>query len=510
MVYIYSLPSETLQYPDVRNLTLKSYLNRNHIKYKYVDLVDYLINDILYKNKKIKKTIDDIRSDNTDLLESNMLFLKEYNLFLEKYNLSFHRNYSFNKIIKSIDDLIDASFDISKFIDLFKVDKYNNDDIIYLGVQYGYQLPFAICYAKKIKSINSTVKVILGGNYLTQICESNKIILEKIKEFDAIILFAHGISVLNLIKYYNNKKTILYNIIERNNKLILKNDIKDDYNDYSIDYSDIDLSRYLSKQRIMPVLLNYGCYHHKCSFCAHYYYYGNYMKLNTSNICNIILKEYNDNKFDKIVFLDECIPEKQILDVANFFIDKNINTIWMMETRISNGFIDEKKVRLLYDSGCRFVSFGIESYNKVILKKMNKNIDIKIVNTVLKNFFENGIAVSSTFMIGYPGENLFNIYKTLHFIKNNKYLDLFGLNVFRLARNSLIANNMNIKFEDNNLIYIYDNKIIDKILKMFLINKKISRVEQIKKMVLNRCDYLFINRNNYSMNFREANYEYKC
>ena len=45
---------------------------------------------------------------------------------------------------------------------------------------------------------------------------------------------------------------------------------------------------------------------------------------------------------------------------------------------------------------------------------------------------------------------------------------------------------------------------------MFLINKKISRVEQIKKMVLNRYDYLFINRNNYSMNFREANYEYKC
>ncbi len=511
MVYIYSLPSEVLQYPDIRNLSLKNYLNNNHIKNIYIDFVDYLINDILCKNSLIKNTIDDIRNEKINLLEANKKFLVEFNKFLNQYNLTFDRNYSFKKIIKNIDDLINISKDISKFIDLFPIEKYKNDDIVFLGVQYGYQLPFAICYAKRIKETNHNTKIILGGNYLTQIYDLNKLILSKIHNVDAIIIFGHGVTFLNIIKYYQGEKVLLTNTILKNNtEYIIKKDINDKYKNYSIDYRDINFDRYLARKRIMPVLLNYGCYYHKCNYCTHHFYYSNYIKLDTKKICDNILKEYNNNKFDCIVFLDECIPEEQILYVAKYFLDKKINTTWMMETRISKVFLNEENVKLLYRSGCRFISMGIESYNKRILRDMNKNIDIKDIKPILKAFFNIGIVTSATFMVGYPTENLFNIYKTLYFIKKNKYLDLFGLNVFKLVRNSILSLNMNIKFKDNNLVYIKDNKRLNKvhnILFQFKKNKKINRVENIKNMVLNRSDYLFINRECYSMNYRRINYE---
>ena len=97
MIYIYSLPSEVLQYPDVRNIILKSYLKKNHIKNKYIDCVDYLINDILYKDRSIKKAIDDIRDDSINLLEANKNFINKFNMFLDKYNLFFDKNYKFKK-----------------------------------------------------------------------------------------------------------------------------------------------------------------------------------------------------------------------------------------------------------------------------------------------------------------------------------------------------------------------------------------------------------------------------
>lgn len=88
---------------------------------------------------------------------------------------------------------------------------------------------------------------------------------------------------------------------------------------------------------------------------------------------------------------------------------------------------------------------------------MNKGIDIKSIKKVLRNFFNSNIIVSSTFMIGYPKENIFNIYKTLNFIKKFKYIDVFGLNIFVLSRNSILYNELGFKSNNINLIYRFKN-----------------------------------------------------
>ena len=124
----------------------------------------------------------------------------------------------------------------------------------------------------------------------------------------------------------------------------------------------------------------------------------------------------------------------------------------------------------------------------------------------MKNFFQVGISTSATFMIGYPTENIFNIIRTLKFIKNFKYLDTFGLRMFHYMRNSILVNLGNLdEASDLNLIYrkADDNyDFYNSILEKFNHLEKIKKFLEFRKKVLYRSQYLYLDRKKYSLNYR--------
>ena len=515
MIYLYTLPSSNFSYPDIKNILYSTYLKNNSIRYKMYDYTDYFLNNMLVNDnlEKLGYDIDkikhDIKDKNKDLLEVNKKFIKAVNKYLEEFGINYINNHGFayNYLIRNIDDLINVEKEISEFIDNFPLDNYKNNDIIFLNVSYGFQVPMALGLTKRIKNSNSNVKIIWGGNYLTQINKNCNELIRKAKVIDAIIIFNHIKTFADIIKYYSKEKVDLCNVITAYKEYEISKDIKDSISDYYLDYNDIDLNIYLSRDKIMPILLNYGCYYHRCNFCAHFYHYGNYMKMNIKKTCEMIKKMYRHKKFDSIVFVDECIPPEMMVDISKYFIDNDINIKWMFETRINKSYLNFNTVKLLSDAGCKFVSFGIESYNNKILKLMDKGIDTYIIKKTLKNFYNAGIVVSSTFMIGYPKESYFNIFRTLNFISRFKYIDIFGLNVFVLARNSFLCDNINHDCSGIHLTYRFkgDNKErLEKILKIFNQKKKLKKFNNIKSCLLNRSDYLYIDRENFSINYRKV------
>ena len=52
------------------------------------------------------------------------------------------------------------------------------------------------------------------------------------------------------------------------------------------------------------------------------------------------------------------------MKLATYLIDNDINIKWMVETRIDRKYIEKNFPKILYNSGCREISFGVESYNK--------------------------------------------------------------------------------------------------------------------------------------------------
>jgi len=537
MINLYTLPGFAFNLPSLSVPLIKGYLEENNILSHQYDLsisfFEKCVNSSYIKtkykdyhkslNKKEKDVINNIHIDikhlkskkiNTKrIIKSNENLLRFLNIYSNIFNISWsYKGLEFDSKIKTIDDLLKFSFNNkNKIFDCVLKISNNKAKINYISVQYPFQLPYALRLAKYIKKSNSDSKVILGGDYITHIIKNAEELITKCDYIDAILFFGEYKYLIELIDFYTqNKRNNIKNTIIRNNEKLIINEIEkcDKYtkNMYVPSFKDLDLNKYISNLKLVSLTLSYGCYHSKCKFCSRYFYYNGYAKYDINKIFNLIKKLYYEEEIEAIYFIDECVPPNILKELANFLIENEIKIKWMVETRIDKELENKEVSELLYKSGCREISFGIESYNKKILKDMNKQIDLKVAKKVMKNFFESGICVSATFMIGYPTESIFNILRTLCFIKKFKYLDTFGLGVFHYMRNSILVNNSNLnEKEDLNLIYRKYNDNYDfynNLIEKFNLNSKIKKFVKIRKKVLYRSEYLYLDRKEYSLNYK--------
>ena len=83
-------------------------------------------------------------------------------------------------------------------------------------------------------------------------------------------------------------------------------------------------------------------------------------------------------------------------------------------------------------------------------------------------------------------------------------IDNFGLNKFLLVRNSELSKDYNIKSDDLNLILEYNYKhYLNYIIYLFNKLYKIRKYLNIRNSVIHRVQYLYLDRNIISLNFRK-------
>lgn len=539
MIYLYTLPGVAFNAPQISIPLIKGYLNENNISTKQIDLsiefFEKCVNS-LYISRKLKnyystlhkddrKIVDNIdkyisylkskKINTSKIIDANEKLLKYLNIYSNCFDIEWNRKgLSFSSKLSTIDDVLTFALSTKNkiFDSILKIPKSKEKNIYYLSIQYPFQLPYAIRFAKKIKDSNYESKIIFGGDYITHIIKNADELIKKCNYIDGLVFFGEHRYLLELINYFNGNKNInIPNTIVRKNEKIIKNKIEKcniyEKNMYVPSFDDLKLDKYISNLKLVPLTLNYGCYHSKCNFCSRYFYYNGYAKYNIEKIFSLIKKLYREDLIEAIYFMDECVPPEILIKLAKYLLANNIKIRWMVETRIDKILQNKDVSQLLYDSGCREISFGIESYNKNILKDMNKQIDLKVAKKVMKNFFESGISVSATFMIGYPTENIFNIIRTLNFIRRFKYIDTFGLSVFNYMRNSKLvsdsnlneSSDLNLIYRKNNDNYEFYNKIIDK----FNTLNKIKGFSNIRNKILYRSEYLYLDRETYSLNYKK-------
>ena len=161
---------------------------------------------------------------------------------------------------------------------------------------------------------------------------------------------------------------------------------------------------------------NFGCKHmlyiyaakgcpNSCAFCYNKDFHKcKYRKRPMESVLRDIRYLVENHGADGFYFADElwCRNKRELRDVCDSLRSLNLDFRWGCQTRI--GLFDEDDFRYMYNAGCRWVLFGVESGSKRILAAMNKRIAYdKIVQTV-HDCRNAGIATVGSFMIGYPGE----------------------------------------------------------------------------------------------------------
>ncbi|MFH1790369.1 MAG: radical SAM protein [Candidatus Omnitrophota bacterium] len=180
---------------------------------------------------------------------------------------------------------------------------------------------------------------------------------------------------------------------------------------------------------IAPIIVTRGC-PFSCTFCA-----GNLISgktLRTRGVRSVL---------DEIVMLrrDYGIREFHVID-DNFTMNRefakellkglkalDLGMSWAVPNGIRMDTVDDELLDLMKETGLYLVSLGIESGSDRVLKLMKKSLTTGKVRQQVRLIRSHGLEVAGFFILGFPGETVEDIKKTIAF---SLELDLIRANFF--------------------------------------------------------------------------------
>lgn len=325
----------------------------------------------------------------------------------------------------------------------------DNYDIISLSMTDLSQIVSVFTLAEKLKQ-KTNAKIILGGNYSTQIYDK---IMEHTDIFDDFIdylIIGDGeIALTELCHYIDGKTEIskVPNLVFKNekNEIVSTGFSCERINMDSLayaDFSDYDMSKYFSPDPTFPIQLSKGCYWGKCSFCDYPYGQQSYCPKKIDRIIDELKHFINNYGASKFMFVDEAIPPKFYNMLALAIIKEGLKINFYSFARLEDGYTPEV-LKNLYDAGARLFLWGYECHSERIMKLMNKGIDVDKRLSILADARKAGIWNNGLFMFGYPTETLEETKETMKVIRENRdIIPSCTLSNFSLKKNSALIKNM--------------------------------------------------------------------
>ncbi|HNW26671.1 MAG TPA: radical SAM protein, partial [Candidatus Gastranaerophilaceae bacterium] len=101
------------------------------------------------------------------------------------------------------------------------------------------------------------------------------------------------------------------------------------------------------------------------------------------------------------------------IGLCEAIIESGLKITWSSNTRADTA--DDEMAELMYDSGCRLVSIGVESGSQFILDKIGKKVTIDDIRDTVKIFKRAKIKTYNYFVIGLPWDDEDTIEQTINF-----------------------------------------------------------------------------------------------
>ena len=163
------------------------------------------------------------------------------------------------------------------------------------------------------------------------------------------------------------------------------------------------------------VKVSRGCPFH-CFFCLATPVSGS--KVRVRSVENIVeeikecVEKYNIKNF---LFWSDVFnfDREWTMDLCQAIIDSGLEITWSSNTRADTA--DADMAELMYESGCRLVSIGVESGSQYVLDKIGKNLTVDDIRATVKIFKKAKIKIYNYFVIGLPWDDESTIEQTIRF-----------------------------------------------------------------------------------------------
>jgi len=258
-------------------------------------------------------------------------------------------------------------------------------------------------------------------------------------------LFELLFAIKNSKRIYSKIKGIAY--INKTNHKIIKTPLRplnENLDNISFaDYDQLDMKYYTNASpyairgcflRSTYLLATRGC-PSTCTFCVAqklrcYNGGGKYTRVRSAtNLISEIKNLKNKYHIDSFYFIDDLftINKENVKKFCQLLKNENLNLLWGCSSKVST--LDEDILKVMSESGCIQIDFGVERGSNQALKIIKKGITIEMVSNIFSLCHKYHIRTFANFLVNLPEETKKDLNDIVKF-SNKLKPDIVSVNVF--------------------------------------------------------------------------------
>ena len=187
----------------------------------------------------------------------------------------------------------------------------------------------------------------------------------------------------------------------------------------------IPLSNYLdngfgfgvNRGRSMPILATRGC-PYQCTFCSNPSMWTTRWIARDPHLLLEEMKEYirryQVTNFD-FYDLTAIVKKEWTVDFCRLIKQSGLEFTWQLPSGTRSEAIDAEVSQLLYEAGCRNMTYAPESGSPAVLKRIKKKVDLHRMKISMRGAIKNGLNVKANIILGFPDETHREVWETLKF-----------------------------------------------------------------------------------------------
>ncbi len=173
-------------------------------------------------------------------------------------------------------------------------------------------------------------------------------------------------------------------------------------------------------RRWTTIITSRGCPFH-CVFCSIHCISGFAWRPRTpGNVMKEIDSVVEDYGINHILFEDDNMTLRidRAKEIYRGLIERGYDLSWTAPNGLRADTLDMESLQLMKKSGCAGFSIAVESGDqKVNNEIVRKNLNLKVVEKVVKNAKKAGLPTTAFFILGFPGEKIENMKTSIRYAK---------------------------------------------------------------------------------------------
>jgi magnesium-protoporphyrin IX monomethyl ester (oxidative) cyclase len=172
--------------------------------------------------------------------------------------------------------------------------------------------------------------------------------------------------------------------------------------------------------RIAQMTTSRGC-PFQCTYCAKNVTWGkSYRTRSAANVLEELEYLVAEYGVERVAFQDDNFTAdmERAEQIFDGIVERKLPITWEAHNGLGVNFLSPHLLEKMKASGCESFTIAVESANSARLRTVRKPNYIKLAPPIVKKAKELGIEVRGFFMIGFPGETLEEVWRTVEYARS--------------------------------------------------------------------------------------------